>query len=1071
MTKHTILFLAAHPYGTGQDGLDPQARRGTLDQEARAIRQELKLSGYRDRFELVTRWAAEPHDLLRELRALKPTVVHFSGHGGPGGLFFQAPNGEARAVSPAAIAETLGAAGGSVRLIVLSACYSEAPAEALLAHVDCVVGMSGALHDDIARAFAIGFYGALGDQESIAAAYRHGNAAISLEGLSDADRPQLKVRAGADAARIVLAAAAPEVHVALPCPYPGMRPYTADDAEYFHGRGVEIDELIGRLRTGEREIYVIGPSGSGKSSLVAAGVLPRLARGVAGLGPFVVRSMRPGEHPAARLDELLELSDLKLTAPADAIAALLAGRALSSSVLILIDQLEELFAQADAGERERFLSALAALRAAPRCVVVFTLRADFFGAFMESPLWTDRHGRISRIEVAPLRGEALNEAIVLPARDLGVSVEPELIERLLADAGSEPGILPLLQETLVQLWERRQGQTLTLADYQALGDRDRSGLAVALSRRADALLRDLTRAQEAIARRILLRLINFGEGRSDTRRQQPRSKLRATDDDAVDFDIVLRRLITDRLLTADEDEHGGEARVDLAHEVMIAAWPTLAGWIHIHRAEEQRRRQLEAAALQWVEHGRGARGLLDPIELAEAEAEAWQRTDTARELGQSADVATLVSASRAAYDKQRRRRHGLVWGAFSALAVFAVIATLAVTARYEANRAEAGEREIQRLMAQSYKETGRQQLLEGYPQEAMPYLMAARQKGEKGESIRMLIWMAARSLPLIPPLAHQGGVLSAAFSPDGTRVVTASDDHTARVWDAATGKLLAPALTHQGPVRSAAFSPDGTRVVTASDDRTARVWDAVTGMPLAPALAHQESVVSATFSPDSTRVVVASYDNTARVWDAATGKPLTPPLQHQGLVRSAAFSPDGTRVVTASEDYTAQVWDAATGKPLTPPLEHQEWVLRGAFSPDGTRVVTASKDNTAQIWDAATGKPLAPALQHQGRVSSAAFSPDGTCVVTASKDNTAQVWDAATGKPLAPALQHQGQVSSATFSPDGTRVVTASDDHTARIWDAATGKPLAPALPHQGPVWSAAFSPDGTRVVTASDDH
>src|SRR5262249_10890674 len=160
-------------------------------------------------------------------------------------------------------------------------CYSEAPAEALLVHVACVVGLGGALHDDMARAFAIGFYGALAEQESVAAAYRHGNAAISLEGLSDAERPQLKVRDGFDASRPVLAAIPPAVHVALPCPYPGMRPYSPDDADHFHGRGAEIDELIGRLRAGEREIYVIGPSGSGKSSLVAAGVLPRLVRGVA----------------------------------------------------------------------------------------------------------------------------------------------------------------------------------------------------------------------------------------------------------------------------------------------------------------------------------------------------------------------------------------------------------------------------------------------------------------------------------------------------------------------------------------------------------------------------------------------------------------------------------------------------------------------------------------------------------------------------------------------------------------------------------------------------------------------
>jgi len=225
MKKHTILFLAANPLGTEQLA---------LDREARAIQSELEQSGYRDQFEFVTRWAAQPLDLLRELRKLKPTVVHFSGHGGDGkpreprtgeaprrdvagepgaldsehrhGLFFQGPDGRAQLVSTAALEETFGAVGSSVKLVVLNACYSDAQAGALLVHVDCVVGMSGSIHDDAARNFAIGFYGGLGERESVAAAYKQGRAAISLEGLSDSDRPKLKVRDGVDANQLVLAA-------------------------------------------------------------------------------------------------------------------------------------------------------------------------------------------------------------------------------------------------------------------------------------------------------------------------------------------------------------------------------------------------------------------------------------------------------------------------------------------------------------------------------------------------------------------------------------------------------------------------------------------------------------------------------------------------------------------------------------------------------------------------------------------------------------------------------------------------------------------------------------------------
>ncbi len=293
---------------------------------------------------------------------------------------------------------------------------------------------------------------------------------------------------------------------------------------------------------------------------------------------------------------------------------------------------------------------------------------------------------------------------------------------------------------------------------------------------------------------------------------------------------------------------------------------------------------------------------------------------------------------------------------------------------------------------------------------------------------------------------HTGEVYSAAFSPDGTRVVTASDDQTARLWDAATGKALATLEGHTAGVRSAAFSPDGTRVVTASDDQTARLWDAATGKALATLEGHTAGVRSAAFSPDGTRVVTASDDQTARLWDAATGKALATLEGHTDSVWSAAFSPDGTRVVTASFDHTARLWDAALGKAFATLAGHTEEVSSAAFSPDGTRVVTASFDHTARLWDAATGKALATLEGHTDAVSSAAFSPDGTRVVTASLDKTARLWDAATGKALATLAGHTATVSSAAFSPDGTRVVTASHDGNVRIWRVASMVAAAPIV-------------------------
>ena len=374
-------------------------------------------------------------------------------------------------------------------------------------------------------------------------------------------------------------------------------------------------------------------------------------------------------------------------------------------------------------------------------------------------------------------------------------------------------------------------------------------------------------------------------------------------------------------------------------------------------------------------------------------------------------------------------------------------------------------------------------------------------------------------LDLLTLKGHTDGVSSAGFSPDGSRIVTASYDNTAKVWDARSGAEVLTLKGHtsgvfSNAVRSAGFSPDGTRIVTAGHDGTAKVWDARSGAEVLTLKAHSGIVTSAGFSPDGTRVVAAGYDGTAEVWDARSGAEVLSLRGHTNVVTSAGFSPDGTRVVTASYDNTAKVWDGRSGADVLTLKGHTGEVNSAGFSPDGTRVVTAGRDSTAKVWDAHTGAELLTLKGHTGGVTSACFSPDGTRIVTAGGDNTAKVWDARSGAQVLTLKGHTGGVTSACFSPDGarivtamwglygedvgriaaaprsshsrghpggvnsasfqprdgTRVVTAGDDSTAKVWDARSGAEALTLKGHAGGVTSAGFSPDGTRIVTAGGD-
>ncbi|RJP32952.1 MAG: hypothetical protein C4547_12955 [Phycisphaerales bacterium] len=331
-------------------------------------------------------------------------------------------------------------------------------------------------------------------------------------------------------------------------------------------------------------------------------------------------------------------------------------------------------------------------------------------------------------------------------------------------------------------------------------------------------------------------------------------------------------------------------------------------------------------------------------------------------------------------------------------------------------------------------------------------------------------------------VGHRAAVSSAAVSPDGQRIVTGSEDKTARVWDAASGREMFTLEGHKGLVLSVAFSPDGQRILTGGGPwgvgkkpGEVKVWDAATGQLLRDLQGHAYCVWSVAFSPDGQRIVSSACDwaygpGEVKVWNAAAGRDVLTLAGHAGGVRSVAFSPDGQRIVSGSEDLTAKVWDAATGEELLTLKGHAGGVRSTAFSPDGQRLVTAGGDRTAKVWDAATGQEPFVLEGHASWLNSVAFSPDGKRIVTGSADQTTRVWDAATGQERLTLKGHAGQVRGVAFSPDGQHIVTGSNDRTAKVWDAEKGQEVPTLKGHADFISSIAFSPDGKRIVTGSGD-
>ena len=894
-------------------------------------------------------------------------------------------------------------------------------------------------------------------------------------------------------------------------PFRSLEPFDAAHAEVFFGRTQEIERgresLVEAAARGAPFLLIVGASGTGKSSLARAGLIPRLMAPGATEGVDVWRTadMKVGlgqDDPlrglaVALLEALPELTQTPNATPAGLARQLAMGgetaaglvrwaleqaairtrtdegyeRPVSARLILLVDQFESLFAATVAAEqRTAFVAALDALVRSGLVWMVTTLRSTEYALLQGNPTLLRLKEAGATLDLAPPDDVAVDQVIRGPAEAAGLVYEREatggrsLDDVLRADtAGADA--LPLLQFTLQRLFEEKRDRTLTFEAYRALG-----GIEGAIAAEAERVVGALPTDSQNQLPWLLRHLVGAGRRRGDSGMTLREMVL---DDGELDSHRgavgLIEALVRARVLVLDGGGDAGPRRARLAHEAVLRGWQRARTFVDSNARYFHQVAELQGALDRWTANDLGRDHLLRGTPLSVAE-------DLVRDFGADLPVRMreFVLASRRAADSGRRIAYAIA----ACMAVLFVGAAAGGILAFVGEQKAAAERN-EALIAQSrYVAQIARRLNQAADHGtalalALEVLPATASRPDRpfdilaeGALLEAVSGLSERAVLK----GHQGPVRSASFSPDGKRVMTASWDNTARLWDAENGRELIVLRGHENGLSSATFSTDGTRVVTASWDRTARLWDTRTGLELAVLRGHEGVLWSAAFSTDGKRVVTASWDRTARLWDAQTGRELAVLRGHEGNVSSASFSSDGTRVVTASQDKTARLWDVQSGRELAILQGHDGAVEGASFSPNGARVVTASWDNTARLWDVQSGRELAVLRGHEGTIDSASFSPNGTRVVTASKDRTARLWDARTGSELAVLRGHEDEVWDASFLTDGIRVVTASKDRTARLWNVQTGRELAVLRTRINVIGNVGFSPDGSRVVRASFD-
>jgi WD40 repeat protein/DNA-binding SARP family transcriptional activator/energy-coupling factor transporter ATP-binding protein EcfA2 len=922
---------------------------------------------------------------------------------------------------------------------------------------------------------------------------------------------------------------APEQAVEPRNPYKGLRPFQEADAPDFFGRAHATQQLLARMAEPgwqSRFVAVVGPSGSGKSSLVRAGLLPALRGGaLPGSAGWFVVEMVPGSHPFEELEAAL--LRIAVNPPSSLIQQLqrdehglrwAAERALpagDAELLLVVDQFEELFTLVeDEAQRTSFLAALHAAVTDPRSRVrvVLTLRADFYDRPLGYPGFGDLLGARTQA-LTPLSTAELEQAVREPAERVGVALEPRLAAEIVAEVLDQPGTLPLLQHALTELFERRQRAALTLQAYREVG-----GVAGALTRRAEALYEGLDGAGQAAARQLFLRLLTVGEGGAeDTRRRVLRAELPWLEVGGEAIAAVVEAYGRHRLLAFDRDPLTRGPTVEVAHEALLREWGRLRGWIESAREDLRLHRRLAAAATEWAAADRDPSFLLRGGRLQQFQA--WAATGSLTLTGPERHYLEASTAQHHAEvaERQRRAAHqaalerravGRLRALVAVLAALALVAS-GLTAVALAQRA-AARRQARTALARELAASAVASLAVDPQRSILLAIQAVNTTREadatvvpEAEEALHRAVQADRTLLTVTRTEHldttggPGEHGGAAFSPDGATVAMPADHNTAKLVNAATGRAVWTFAGHTDRVTDVAFSPDGTRLATASTDHTARVWDVATGRVAAILRGHTGPVVRLAFSPDGRRLATASWDGAARVWAIGSATALTV-LHHPGPLAAVAFSPDGTHLAVAGgmrADFLVgemRIWDLASRRQVlrlrTPPFTTKRLIAvisDVAFSPDGSLLATTGGlgDGTVRLWDAKNGRQVGAPLYQSGIPTLAsplltvAFSADGKWlaagghdeVVLLSVKNRGPIGRAQQVRTLPRATR---AANGLAFSPDGTRLAVATSDGTTRVWDLAPQRSRERLLlaAHGQGRWDLALSPDGRRLATIGPD-